>query len=200
MAQDAGKGRQGRTWVSAEGNFFGSTLVKIGPEDPPAATLSLAAGLALIEAVDVAVTGVPLLLKWPNDLILGGKKLAGILLERSGERVAAGFGVNLASAPVLPDREAARLGGQLTVPSFAPLLAASFSRLVDLWRSSDPGLIARAWLARAHPVGTQLTVHLGNREMISGRFAGLEDDGALRLERTDNGEIEIVRAADVSLS
>ena len=69
------------------------------PGDPPAPSLSLAAGLALIEAVDVAVPGLPLMLKWPNDLLLGGAKLAGILLERSGDRVVAGFGVNLASAP-----------------------------------------------------------------------------------------------------
>ena len=98
--------------MSRAGNFYGSTLVELRPDDPPAPTLSLAAGLALIEAVDVAVPGQPLMLKWPNDLMLGGKKLAGILLERSGDRVAVGFGVNLASAPALEGREAATLGGR----------------------------------------------------------------------------------------
>jgi BirA family biotin operon repressor/biotin-[acetyl-CoA-carboxylase] ligase len=159
--------------------------------------LSLVAGLALIEAVDVALPGQALLLKWPNDLMLFGKKLAGILLERSGDRIAVGFGVNLANAPNLPDRHAASLGGQLAPQSFAPLLAASFARLLELWRTSDSAQIARAWLARAHPTGTRLTVHQGNGELVSGHFAGLEDDGALRLQ-LDGGATEVVRAGDVS--
>ncbi|MEO5612039.1 MAG: biotin--[acetyl-CoA-carboxylase] ligase [Sphingomicrobium sp.] len=195
--QSAGKGRQGRQWVSPQGNFFGSTVVLLRPGDPPAPTLSLAAGLALIEAVDVAAPGLRLMLKWPNDLLLGDEKLAGILLERSGERVVAGFGVNLATAPSLPGRQAASLKGALTAHGFAPLLAASFARLLALWRTSEPAALAQAWLMRAHPVGTPLTVHTGPEESISGRFDGLEPDGALRL-RTDDG-VQIVRAGDVSL-
>ena len=138
------------------------------------------------------------MLKWPNDLMHSGKKLAGILLERSGGRVAAGFGVNLASAPALPDRQSASLGGQVAPQAFAPLLAASFARLLELWRSSEPSLLVQAWLARAHPVGTRLTVHSGANETISGRFDGLEPDGALRLRR-DDGQLDVVRAGDVEL-
>ena len=160
--------------------------------------MSLAAGLALVEALDAAVPGQPLMLKWPNDLMLLGKKLAGILLERSGDRIAAGFGVNLTTAPALADRHAARLGAQLSPQSFAPILAGSFARLLDLWRQSEPGLIARAWLARAHPLGTPLNVHSGQDAMISGRFAGIENDGALRLQ-LEGGGIEVVRAGDVFL-
>src|SRR5206468_11006236 len=136
LDQQAGRGRQGRTWLSVAGNFYGSTLVQLRSGDPAAQTLSLAAGLALIEAVDVAAPDQPLLLKWPNDLMLAGNKLAGILLERSGDRVAVGFGVNLAAAPQLPDREGASLGGKILPEAFAPLLAASFARLLDLWRQS----------------------------------------------------------------
>jgi BirA family biotin operon repressor/biotin-[acetyl-CoA-carboxylase] ligase len=160
--------------------------------------LSLAAGLALIEAVDVAAPGQPLQLKWPNDLMLAGRKLAGILLERSGDRVAIGFGVNLAAAPVLPDRRGASLGGIVLPEAFAPLLAGSFARLLDLWRQSSPAMLAQAWLARAHPVGTSLTVHSGHDEIVSGTFAGIEYDGALRLRRED-GSLEVIRAGDVQL-
>jgi BirA family biotin operon repressor/biotin-[acetyl-CoA-carboxylase] ligase len=197
LEQSAGKGRQGRAWAGGEGNFFGSTLVELRPGDPPAPTLSLAAGLALIEAMDVAASGLPLMLKWPNDLLLGGDKLGGVLLERSGERIVAGFGVNLASAPELVDRKAASLKGAVAPKAFAPLLAASFARLLALWRSSEPDAIARAWQMRAHKPGALLTVHTGADEKLSGRFDGIEADGALRL-RTDGG-IEIVRAGDVSL-
>jgi BirA family biotin operon repressor/biotin-[acetyl-CoA-carboxylase] ligase len=199
LRQDAGKGRQGREWISADGNFYGSTLVQLRPDDPPAQTLSLAAGLALIEALDVAVPDEPLMLKWPNDLMLSGKKLAGILLERSGDRVVLGFGVNLAAAPEVPDRRVASLDGHMQPEAFAPLLAGSFSRMLVLWRSTEPSALVRAWEHRAHLVGTRLSVHLNKDEQISGRFAGLDPDGALRLLLED-GSMEIVRAADVFLS
>lgn len=198
LHQEAGRGRQGRTWVSVEGNFYGSTLVELRPGDPPPQTLSLAAGLALVEAIDVAATGRALMLKWPNDVLLNGKKLAGILLERSGERVAVGFGVNLAAAPDLEDRVGASLGGVIAPQAFAPLLAGSFARLLQLWRSNEPPMLAQAWLARAHPLGTHLTVHSGANETISGRFEGIEADGALRLRR-DDASLEVVRAGDVEL-
>lgn len=198
LAQEAGKGRQGRSWVSAEGNFYGSTLVRLSDGDPAAQSLSLAAGLALAEAVDAAVPGQALMLKWPNDVLLLGKKVAGILLERSGDVVVVGFGVNLASAPELPDRKSASLGGKIMPQAFAPLLAASFARLLGLWRTSEPGLLAHAWLARAHPIGVTLTVHAGPNDTLTARFDGLEPDGALRLRR-DDGSLDIVRAGDVDL-
>ena len=145
----------------------------------------------------MAVPGLPLMLKWPNDLLLGMSKLAGILLERSGDRVVAGFGVNLGSAPRLSDRDAAALNGALLPQAFAPLLAGSFARMLTLWRSSEPDAFAQAWLARAHPIGTHLTVHGGSGDKVSGTFDGIEPDGALRLRR--NGDVEVIRAGDVEL-
>lgn len=198
LAQDAGRGRQGRQWQSLAGNFFGSTLVDLRAGDPPAPLLALAAGLALVEAVDQAAPGRNLLLKWPNDLMLAGAKLGGILLERAGDRVVAGFGVNLTAAPAIDGRATASLGGDVTPQAFAPLLAASFARLLAAWRSSEPQAFVRAWLARAHPVGTVLSVHGGKGETISGTFAGVDPDGAMRLDVA--GETRLVRAGDVSLA
>jgi BirA family biotin operon repressor/biotin-[acetyl-CoA-carboxylase] ligase len=197
MAQDAGRGRQGREWVSEAGNFFGSTMVALAEGDPAPQSISLVAGLALIEAVDIAVSNQPLMLKWPNDLMLGTAKLAGILLERSGDRVVVGFGLNLSSAPKLEGRDAAALNGVLLPQAFAPLLAGRVARMLSLWRGSDPDAFARAWLARAHPVGTRLTVHSTAEEKVSGTFDGIEPDGALRLRR--NGDVDIIRAGDVEL-
>ena len=198
LEQESGRGRQGRSWVSAPGNFYGSTLVQLRAGDPSPPSLALAAGLALVEAVDVAVPGQALMLKWPNDAMLLGRKLAGILLERSGDRVAVGFGINLATAPDLADRQAASLGGAISAEAFAPLLAGNFSRMLEIWRTSEPSLLAQAWLARAHPLGTRITVHSTHDEKVSGRFDGLEPDGALRLRR-DDGDLDIIRAGDVEL-
>ena len=112
--------------------------------DPPAPALALVAGLAAIEAVEVAAPDAPLLLKWPNDLMLGDAKLAGILLERTGDRVVVGFGVNLAAAPVISGRKTASLAGAIAPQAFAPLIAASFVRLLAAWRTADPAAFAQA--------------------------------------------------------
>jgi len=149
--------------------------------------------------VDAAILAQALMLKWPNDLMLLGKKLGGILLERNSDRVVIGFGVNLANAPRLAEREAATLDARLAPEAFAPLLAGSFTRRLRLWRRSDSSALVRAWQERAHLPGTRLTVHLGKDETVSGRFGGLDPDGALRLI-LDDGSIEVLRAADVFLS
>jgi BirA family biotin operon repressor/biotin-[acetyl-CoA-carboxylase] ligase len=171
----------------------------VRPGDPPSQLLSLAAGLALFDAVLVAAPGSPVMLKWPNDLLLDGAKLAGTLLERAGDRIVLGFGINLATAPAVPGRPVASLGGVLPPQAFAPLIAASFGRWLEVWRSGDAEELRRSWLERAHPFGTRLTVHTGPSQELSGRFEGLMPDGALRLLR-DDGEVETVRAADVFLT
>lgn len=199
LNQSFGKGRQGREWQSGAGNFAGSTLIALRPGDPPPATLALAAGLALIEAVDAAAPGRDLRLKWPNDLMSGEAKLAGILLERAGDRVVAGFGVNLAVAPQIEGRSIASLDGAIDPQAFAPLLAASLARLLAAWRSAEPSAFIDAWQLRAHPVGTPLTIRSAPGETLSGRFDGLAPDGALRLRLAD-GRIERIHAGDVTLA
>jgi BirA family biotin operon repressor/biotin-[acetyl-CoA-carboxylase] ligase len=198
LEQTAGKGRQGRQWITMRGNFFGSTLVTLAAGDPPAQSLSLAAGLALIEALDTASPGLPLLLKWPNDVLFDAAKVAGILLERQGDRVVIGFGINLAAAPPLADRPAAHLGGRIAPEAFAPLLAGAMSRMVALWRTADHQDFAKAWLARAHPLGTELRVHGPGSAIVTGRFDGIDPEGTLRL-RLPDGTVRAIHAADVSL-
>ena len=195
-SQSTGRGRQGRQWQSAVGNFHGSTLIVLRPDDPPAPSLSLASGLALIDAAQIAAPGAGLQLKWPNDLLLGGAKLAGILLERSGDRIVAGFGVNLAEAPVLEDRATAALSYKISSQAFAPLIAAAFARALETWRGTTS--LAETWLARAHPIGTSLTVNAAPGEQISGLFDGIEPGGALRLRLAD-GSVRVMHAGDVSL-
>jgi BirA family biotin operon repressor/biotin-[acetyl-CoA-carboxylase] ligase len=133
--------------------------------------------------------------------MLGDAKLAGILLERSGERVVAGFGVNLAGAPSISGRKTAALKPIADIPpqAFAPLLAGKFAQLLAAWRSAEPTQFAQAWLAKAHPTGTRLEVHSGPGERIAGTFEGIEADGAMRLRRDDDA-IDIIRAGDVTLA
>jgi BirA family biotin operon repressor/biotin-[acetyl-CoA-carboxylase] ligase len=181
---------------------MGSTVVRPGPHDPPAPTLALMTGLALYESV-APLLGEPaaLSLKWPNDLLLGRAKLAGILLEREGDAVIVGIGVNLAAAPQIAGRETIALSALGPTPdrdAFAAGLAASFDRELERWRTVGTEPLLRRWLAAAHPVGTALSVHEPAGSEVSGTFAGLGPDGSLLL-RLEDGSVRPIHAGDVML-
>jgi BirA family biotin operon repressor/biotin-[acetyl-CoA-carboxylase] ligase len=93
---------------------------------------------------------------------------------------------------------ASSLDGKILPQAFSPLLAASFGRILGLWRETEPALFAQAWLERAHPLGAKLSVHSSSEEVISGRFDGIDADGGLRL-RLDDGSLDVIRAGDVEL-
>lgn len=200
--QTGGRGRQGRAWLDAPGNFMGSTVVRLTEHEPAASSLSFVAALATYEAV-IAHLGAPQLvqLKWPNDVLLAGDKLCGILLERSGEFAVIGIGVNLAGAPQLADRRAGNLAQIAPAPdrdTFARELAVSFDRELDRWRQFGLTPLLNRWLAAAHPLGAPLTVHSSDGAAVSGMFAGLDPDGALRLRLAD-GSTRVIHAGDVTL-
>ncbi|MXO50446.1 biotin--[acetyl-CoA-carboxylase] ligase [Erythrobacter gaetbuli] len=201
--QTAGRGRQGRSWFDGSGNFMGSTVVRCLAQDPPAASLALGVALAVYEAVLPFVPNpADLSLKWPNDLMLGGAKLAGILLEREGDAVVVGVGVNLAAAPDLPDRRTTSISMVAPAPDrdhFARALANQFAVELDRWRTFGLEPLTRRWIAAAHPVGTPLRVHPPGEEVIEGAFAGLTEDGALML-RLPEGRIRTIHAGDVMLA
>jgi BirA family biotin operon repressor/biotin-[acetyl-CoA-carboxylase] ligase len=201
--QSAGRGRQGRAWFDGAGNFMGSTIVVPGEGGPPPATLSFVAALAVRDAVAaVAGEGAGLALKWPNDVLLEGGKLSGILLEMVRGHIIVGIGVNLARAPDLPDRKTAALADIVAPPpleDFAASLAAAFDRRLEAWRTFGLGPTLHAFLARSlHAQGSPLTVHDTDDSVLSGSFAGLEEsDGALRLRLADGSE-RVIRAGDIS--
>lgn len=201
--QVAGRGRQGRTWFDGKGNFMGSTVVRPHVRDPIPATLALVAGLAVYEATaPLLADPAALQLKWPNDLLLGQAKLAGILLEREGDTIIVGVGVNLAVAPELPDRETIALSSMRPVPDrdlFARSLAIAFDTELDRWRTFGLEPLIRRWESAAHPQDTMLTVHPPGEEPITAAFAGLTGEGALRLRLAD-GSNRIMHAGDVMLA
>lgn len=200
--QIGGRGRQGREWFDGAGNFMGSTVVRPAAGDPPPHTLALMSGLAVYEAVlphcpDPSV----LKLKWPNDVLLGGAKLAGILLESSQAAVIVGIGVNLRAAPDLPDRATIALSDITAAPSpddFAAALAKSFDLELERWRNHGLDLLLRRWQAAAHSNGTGLSVHDASGEKLTGVFAGLDGSGSLLLRDAD-GKTHKVHAGDVTL-
>ncbi len=199
--QRDGRGRQGRTWVSTTGNLYASTLVRLRPTDPPAATLALVSAVALEEALRVFMSGGKATIKWPNDLLIDGGKVAGILLERAGDAVVVGLGVNCAHHPALDDRATTSLSehGILIDPGvLVETLADIFARWIGLWRGQGVAPVRARWLERAHPIGTALTARLSDGSAIDGLFAGLDPDGALRLRLADGSE-RVVHAADVFL-
>lgn len=198
--QVSGRGRQGREWFDGAGNFMGSTVIRPAPSDPAPHTLALMTGLAVYEAsLPYCPDPSALLLKWPNDVLLGGAKLAGILLESSSGAVVVGIGVNLRASPDLPDRETVALSKVTNPPSledFADRLVASFDAELDRWRSHGLDLLLRRWQAAAHTLGTPLSVHDPSGETLSGTFAGLESNGSLLL-RDGGGKTRTVHAGDV---
>jgi BirA family transcriptional regulator, biotin operon repressor / biotin---[acetyl-CoA-carboxylase] ligase len=200
--QTAGRGRQGRAWHDGHGNFMGSVALQLAANDPPAQTLALIAGVALHRAVLAATNGLRgLSLKWPNDLLLDGAKLAGILLERSGQWVVVGVGVNLSSAPQLdrPTTALAAHGIPISRDDFAGILVEQFAHAVSQWRSGGwPDALIAEWLGAAHPLGTPLTLTEGPQAGLTAAFDGLEQDGSLRLRFTD-GTTRVVHAGEVQM-
>ncbi|HSG32917.1 MAG TPA: biotin--[acetyl-CoA-carboxylase] ligase [Sphingomonadaceae bacterium] len=198
--QTGGRGRLGRQWEGGAGNFMGSTVVRLNGRGATAPGLALAAGLAVYETVLPRLnTPGELKLKWPNDLLLTGAKLAGILMEREADAVVIGVGVNLAHAPRVPGRATVSLSEFGPPPDrdqFAHDLALQFEREVADWRRYGIDSIIPRWLAAAHANGAAISVTEGDGSRIEGTFAGLEGDGALRLRLAD-GTMRVIHAGDV---
>jgi BirA family transcriptional regulator, biotin operon repressor / biotin---[acetyl-CoA-carboxylase] ligase len=201
-SQSGGRGRLGRAWQSPPGNLYVSTIVRLRPGDPPPATLALVAAVALDDVLMGFVAAAQLMIKWPNDVLVDGAKIAGILLERADDAIVIGIGVNLASHPEdigRPVTSLAASGGAVPDPAyFLEELADSFDRWLARWRGEGLGVVRTRWLERAHPVGAALSAALPDGSTVDGLFDGLDRDGALRLRLAD-GDVRVIHAGDVFL-
>ncbi len=141
------------------------------------------------------------MLKWPNDVLVGSAKLAGILLERQGDTVVVGMGVNLAKVPEVPDRPVislSALGHATPRNAFAATLAAEWHSALELWHAQGWSSLREEWLGHAHARGTLLSTHDRDAGMIIGAFAGLDPDGAAVIRLAD-GERRAIYAGDLEM-
>ncbi len=199
--QTAGRGRQGRDWVSKPGNLYASLLWPV-PDVPldRLSSLSLVAGLAVADAFVAAGPNAPVELKWPNDVLIGGHKAAGILVESTGqgEGLAAiiGCGLNLAHHPEgtrWPATHLAAYRRAVDPRDMLSLLAASMEVRLELWdRGRGVAAALAGWQSRALGVGTRIRLPDG----ATGRFRGLAASGALEMERDDDSLV-VHHAGDV---
>lgn len=192
--QLAGKGRSGRAWQSPSGNLSATLLFTPGCDAGALGHLSLIAGVAVHDAVcrafeaEARTPPSGLRLKWPNDVMIDQAKLAGILIETSifsGQVVAAvGCGLNITVTPPVEARTVTRLadhGLAIKAPGLLALLSAAMWEWLAVWdRGAGFSAVRTAWLDRAGPGGTPLTVNTGSGP-VRGEFAGLDDEGALLL-------------------
>lgn len=185
--QTKGRGRQGRVWESLEGNLHLSIIVRpvdVAQERLP--QLSFVAALACRDALDEA--GVPgVQLKWPNDLLLKGRKFGGILLEASGDVVVIGIGLNVADSPgetIFPATALKLEGFEIPAEELLHLILPRFDRRYDAWHSKGFEPVRADWLEHAARKGEKVSVRLPDKT-IEGTFVDMDDTGALIVHNSE---------------
>jgi BirA family biotin operon repressor/biotin-[acetyl-CoA-carboxylase] ligase len=206
--QSEGRGRRGRAWESDTGNLFATLLTTTRKSPAEAALVTFIAALAVAGLLDAYAPASLVTIKWPNDVMLGGDKASGVLVESGAHEggglwLAVGIGVNLAHAPKGTERPATALvhhlrGDVLTPPSVetaAAVLAEAFAVWMDRWETLGFQPILDAWQARTPGLNGPAVARLG-RETVEGRAEGVASDGALKLRLAD-GSLRLISAGDV---
>ena len=203
--QTSGRGRRGRTWSAPAGNLAATLLLTTAKPMREVGQLSFVAALATSDAIVRMAPKLELKLKWPNDVLVDGKKIAGILLESASAGsgppswLAIGVGINLKGHP--PDTEfPATSIGSLDMPVPDPHhalteLAAAFAKWYEAWSEQGFAGIREAWLSRAAGIGSRMVARLQDKE-VSGTFDGIDANGALVLRET-GGRVRLIGAGDV---
>ncbi|MFQ5955586.1 MAG: biotin--[acetyl-CoA-carboxylase] ligase, partial [Kiloniellales bacterium] len=207
LEQTAGRGRGGRQWASPRGNLYCSVLTRPDCALSEAAQLGFAACLGVGGALGSVVPPLTQLnYKWPNDVLLNGRKVAGILLETSSnpegglEWLIVGIGVNVASHPEdteFPATSLAAVGaGGIEVSGLLEAFCRRFQTWVNRWLDEGFAPLRRAWVIRAKGIGEPIEARLGNGSTIAGVFDGLDDRGALIL-KTEDGATRTIDCGEV---
>lgn len=204
--QTKGRGRRGRAWLSARGNLFMSGLLTLDKTPLEAANLSFVAALAVAEAIEAFVPAGIVSLKWPNDVLIDGRKTSGILLESwsapAGLQLAIGIGINVETSPLGLDQETACVAdhrrsdaGACHATSLFTHVVGAFHHYLEVWQKAGFAPIRTAWLARAKGIGDPIVVNLPG-QTLHGVFMGLSETGALQLGQSD-GSVRDINSGDV---
>jgi BirA family biotin operon repressor/biotin-[acetyl-CoA-carboxylase] ligase len=202
--QTAGRGRRGRKWESPTGNLAATLLLSPGKPASECAQLSFVSALAVLDTVASFTPDIDIEVKWPNDVLANGRKIAGILLESASQGadpvfLAIGIGMNLKTHPSdteFPATSLPALGVSAPLPRHALLeLAGPFAKWYDVWRADGFSSIRDAWLARAAGLGTRIRARLTNEETM-GIFEGIDATGALLLREAQD-RVRTIAAGEV---
>jgi len=180
--QTGGKGRHGREWISQDGNLLFSFVINPNCEPSDYGQIALKTGLALGQAIQQCTT-TKVMLKWPNDILVNTKKCAGILIEAEQGHLIIGIGINTKTAP--PDAHALNIENNDTLRD---AFFVHFDKLTPMTFET----VKQNWLTMAHPVGTKMTVKIGN-DIRSGQFQGLDQNSNLILDT------QIITAGEIIL-
>lgn len=196
-AQTSGRGRRGRSWQSPAGNLYVSIILRPPAPVAKVGQLGFAAALAIAEtAARVLPAGRMIACKWPNDVLVGGRKVAGLLLETdmrpdgAAAWLVLGVGINVASHPAAVEFPATSLAAEGAAADVAGVLrgfAGHFLTRYDGWRADGFAALRESWLRRAVGVGGPISVRLENRT-LTGIFSGLDEEGALLLHSAQSGD------------
>ena len=196
--QTAGRGRLSHSWFSPPGNLYVSILLRTGQPAARAAELSFVAALTVADTVEALLPrGLRGTLKWPNDVLINGGKIAGILLEHIDEVTIMGVGLNVLEAPSNAAYKTTTIvanGGIASVDSARDILLDRLRRHLSAWHADGFSPIRVQWLNRSYPIGAAIRASSAG-EPVTGRFAGLDLDGALLLD-TPHGR-QRISAGDV---
>ena len=203
--QTAGQGRRGRAWSTGAGDLAATLLTASERPAAEATGVAFVAALAVADLAETFAPGARVTLKWPNDVLVEGRKLAGILVETgaregTGPWMAVGIGVNLASAPLDTERPATCLADHGPPPPPSPeaalaALAIRFAHWEQAWAEQGLAAVLAAWRERAAGIPGPCTARLPGGT-LEGHAEGLDTDGALRLRLADGSERRI-SAGDV---
>ncbi len=195
--QTNGRGRRGRSWIGMDGNLFLSLAFPFPAEK--SAALVLMSSLALLEAVKQLTPSAAVVLKWPNDVLLNGAKISGILLEKGADGyMVVGIGVNVRAAPagsvIYPVTSLAAAGIETDRQAFKEIYLRQFDGLMDFYAKEGMAALVSEWLRHAAGVGKKISVRLP-KTIKEGIFSGLDEEGRLILQTVTGAEI--ISAGDV---
>lgn len=196
--QTHGRGRRGRSWTGCEGNLFFSLLLEF--DIKKLGSLVIIASYSLLQSIKQLKPETDVCLKWPNDVLINGAKVSGILMEKAeGNYIVIGIGINVAQSPkdgkiLYPTVSLKEAGINISCDDFLKLYLKNFTDNVNLYNAGKSSQFCELWKANAKGLGEKIIVKQNNK-ILKGIFKGIDENAGLLLE--SNGEVHKILAGDV---